>query len=248
MTTETAATDADLFSYRRYSQENRSVISRELAEKIADAFAAAGIDSPHATEPGAAVDGKYQSGPPSYTLRPEIMALVEGLPKYWTLDVSYIQHDRVMARIKAEQLASYEAVEHAGIRAYLIEHADERGMRKAELSDQSGLARLAIDTGMANGKPVYQPKEGCKAKLKLREAISFSYSQESYADHTQYAVPVDIPADADLKICRSNLSHFCQCLRTHNGFAGSGCTWTSCLIEHPEGPFVILECRASISD
>lgn len=187
---------------------------------------------------------------------PETYAVCRELPDSWELDVSQVQGERAQAAYNAKRRATYEAQKEP-IRSFLLAELDagnDRYMRDAEPRDLTDLAKTARQdrrqTLEVRGKKTlvgpmpYAPESGCSAKLHLKDAVCYAYEQASYADHSRYAVPVTIEAGADPVVCRRNLGRFMEALRTHNGYAGSGCTWSA---ELRDG-FVLLDCRASISD
>lgn len=228
-------------------QKRTSVVTREQADHIADLFESEGIDSPFASEWNGPKDA---NGRPemTYLSRPAITSAVQGFDSMWTCDVHHVLSERRKAKHFEEIRAAQGAVANAAIRAYLLALDPVHYLRAPEVRDLSDLAQLAMRGNLGNGKPVYQPEPGCKARLKLKEAVSFWYEQASYADHSRYAVPVELAPDADMTVCRRNLGRFMASLRTHNGYAGSGCTWSAELITTEAGAFVVMDCRASISD
>ena len=238
--------DTDRFTWTDVTHTRTSVIGRERAEKIAAAFEAAGIHYTSQTDRDRT--DQYGNELPSYTRFPEIVALVAGLPRFWTVDVNRVLDERSLARGVAARKAQYAAVvTDPAILAYLLEHAADGGMKNAEITDETYLIKLATATD-GRSKPAYQPEPGCKASLKLREAVSFRYEQDAYANYASYAVPVSIEEGADTAVCRRNLNRFAQALRTANGLAGYGSTWDADLIERPEGSFVLLRSRSNIPD
>jgi hypothetical protein len=242
------------FTYEGYSRTITSKISLALAERIADAFEAAEIRGPNDCHPGTFTKpsyGGYVEGPAKYLDVPRIVELVDGLPEFWGVDVNYILGQRTHARINAAIRASYELVEHPGIRAYLLglDITKERGLKRAEPGDLRWMIDASVRKGMANGKPVFNPQGDRLTFGTLEAAIHFRYSQEAYADHHEYAIGVTIPEGANLEQVRSNLAHFCECLRSHNGWAGSGSNWGATLHQpHGAGAFVIFNQRSSIAD
>lgn len=123
------------------------------------------------------------------------------------------------------------------------------GLRDVKAVDLSSLARQArAGSRRQYGPAPYNPEPGCKALLRLREAVHVTWWHDSYADMAVYAVPVDILAGADLDVCRRNLSRFASALRTHTGLAGSGCTYEAALVQNEAGALVVLTQRASIPD
>jgi hypothetical protein len=175
----------------------------------------------------------------------EVTSLVEGLNGRWKSDVYHICNELAAEERNVKRRQSYEAVQHAGIREYLLQNFNARGMKNAEAHDLSNLAaQAAVKTSTS---PAYKPVGDSKARLILKDAICFGYSQESYADHSYFAVSVRAEDEYDMTVMRQNLAHFCAALRTHNGLAGSGCTWSASLYEG-EHPFVVFNCRVSISD
>jgi hypothetical protein len=241
------------FTYTRSTYTRTSVISRALAEQLADVIP---HDAP--LEPWPAMDqgrgqflrdaaiefrcyvGDDREAPPINRLHwdAKLFALVDGLPDPWFIDVWQVQDERARAKRAADLLAAAEAFEAPpAIKRRLVKAVSERGFEAPERSD---LTRLRP------ARP-YTPKGGCAARMKLAEAVRFSYRQESYADHSTYLVPVEGEI-TDAQACRSNLAAWCESIRTHNGFAGSGSTWSASLVIEPDGAYVEIDCRASISD
>jgi hypothetical protein len=228
---------------------------REICERIANDIEALGFD--HAFS-----HRYYSDGRTSTPIIDELdLAKYGTLPSRWQLDVQEVLTERSKAkhreklRVAVEEVATTEPIKNF---LRLLWAKEERGFVAPRVTDLTDLGKLAardetreVDhhgKKMRLGKPAYTPKEGCKAKLKLKEAVCFSYRQEAYADHTGYAVPVEIEAGADHAVCRENLRLFCDALRTHNGFAGSGCTWEAELVVNEDGAYVVFDCRASIPD
>jgi len=171
-----------------------------------------------------------------------LFAMVDGLPKRWESDVYYIGVERSRAKLKAQEEAAVESYAGPAVikRALQAMLADKpRCFKPPEVVDMSGLKPLKDRK--------YKPAGGCGAKLKLKEAVSYGYSQESYADHSYYLIPVEGEI-GDASVCRSNLHQWCEAIRTHNGFAGSGSTFSAELVIEPDGAYVKLDIRASISD
>lgn len=246
-----------LFAYSSYYTRERTTsrITRELAETIAD-MAPSGVgmlDWERARDlrrlgfNNTDSEYLYQRGVTTYTPNvyrrhydAALFALTDGLPMHWWCDVSQVQNERADTAAQLRlQLAIDDFEAPAPIKRHLRESFDrqERGLRAPELRDLTGL------------KPVrpYTPRGGCGARLMLSKSILYRLSQESYADHTGYLVPVEGEIlDAD--ICRSNLAGWCEAIRTHNGFAGSGSSWTATLVIDPDGAYVELDARHSISD
>jgi hypothetical protein len=250
--------------------ERKPVISRDLAEQIADHVASLGYNSPFSTVLDDGVSRTEQRTDSRGHTYKHFVPVHEGLdfsafgalPEGWASDVHQTLSDRLAARVRAELGAAIEAFETTpAIKAHLgrLFAQSERGLRKPERADLTGMARLAardltrevvLPSGRRTriGKPAYRPKDGCKARLKLKEAVFCLSTQESYADHTEYAIPVEIEEGADMAVCHQNLHHFAECLGTHDGTAGSGSTWGASLVVTPEGAYVALNGRHSISD
>lgn len=228
--------------------ERQAVISEELCKRIADFLEQNDISSPYTTVYD---KGRNAAGELPKAIDFIDMAQFGELPEFWTCDVADELGKRSSARHWADVSATVEAIETTEtIREFLrIECANRaRGFRKPELRNLCDLAKLAMRSNMGNKKPIYVAESGCDARLHLSRAVCYAYSQESYADHSRYAVPVTIAEGANVEVCKRNLSRFVEALRTHNGYAGSGCTWTAELHTLPAGAFVVFDCRASISD
>lgn len=244
-----------------WMKDMTSVLTYAEADRIIALLDAAGVPSPYDSERGHYYDGRYRDGARLWLGVPEVVEMVRDLPMTWTCDVYSLQTFRSKEKMRAERVASYEAQPHGGIRAYLAGlDPDGHGMKKAEPHDMSWICQLAradhrktarsTRTGKLEtyGKGPYEPVEGGRAKLRLKEGVSFSYIQDSYADYTRVAVPAELEAGADRDVCRRNLQRLTEALRTHTGFAGSGSTWSAELVEHEAGAFVIFGGRHSISD
>lgn len=229
------------------------VLSAATAARIADAYEAKGISpfgtvygnlSWHQSMNGDTMGGSLYSRKFSdrHEARPEffdaeMFALVDGLPQGWRSDV-YAELSRRSAAVHAANVAAQvEAFNTTpAIKAFLRVEQGSRGFHAPKLTPMKG-------STVRN----YSPVKGCNARLKLSQAVSFRYTQESYADHSQTAVPVE--GNPNSEACRVNLSRLCEAWRTHNGFAGSGCTYTASIHGNDsEGWFVVFDCRASISD
>lgn len=167
------------------------------------------------------------------------------------------------AEYRTKRDASYAALTNPAVKAYILDalakSRDPQRFREAAVVDQSGWCNLAKadyrksytrqdGTTGTYGKEPYRPEPGASARLKLKEAVSFYYEQECYADYSRYAIPADVPADADREVLKRNLRAFGSALRTHTGMAGSGSTWEFELVELPEGAVVIATGRHSIAD
>jgi len=180
--------------------------------------------------------------PNAYHACPKFAAAVDGLPHGWYSDVSYVIDERKKSEWLAANVAAVEAwAGPAPMKRRIMSAVACRGFRKPE----------AVRADLSGLKPVYgrsyTPAGGCDAKLKLKESVLVSYEQNSYSDDLLYLIPVEGDL-GDAAICRSNLGLWCQAIRTHNGMAGSGCSYTTCLVVEPDGSYVELHCRSSISD
>jgi hypothetical protein len=219
-----------------------SVIDLEAAEKLADLFDKHDL-RPHATKLRSSTKENDWRGVPKYVDYPDIMEVVEALDcdHTWRLDVSHLLEERRRERRNRKIQESFAAVDHAGIAAYLMAHESTvRGLKVAEVKDLSYL------TDLARGK--YRPDPNCRAKLCLSRAVHYAYEQAPYADYNYYAVPAEVAGGASLTACRRNLQAFCDAIKTHNGFAGSGAHWSASIETRNGQYFVVLISRASISD
>jgi hypothetical protein len=237
-----------------------SLISEEQAQTVLDMLAEAGIDSVFnsaTTTDAASRELRWKSVP-------AIVQYVENFPASWMFEVSGFQsNQRALKNLEAVR-ESYAAIENPAIRGELLSKLNDvretpRGFRKAEITDCSHWARTAaVDNTRKStdskgraftvGKPAYKPEPGCKAALLVKEAVHFSYIQDSWADYSEYLVPIKIEDGADLAVCRRNLAAFARSLSTHNGMAGSGSEWTFTLEEFPAGTVVRAVARHSIAD
>lgn len=147
--------------------------------------------------------------------------------------------------------ASYYAQPDEAVRTYLVSlDLGTRGLHEAKGCDLSYLKAAAKRAVANNGlkHAAYRPEAGCRASLKLKQAVSFSFTQESYADYTMYAVPVTVEEGADSATCMRNLARFAAACRSHTGFAGSGSNYSAELITTKAGYVVVITDRSSIAD
>lgn len=126
-----------------------------------------------------------------------------------------------------------------------------RGARAPALSPMDWKDRLSRPTNPYGGNvqpdPPYQP-EPSGYRLLTQQAVALTYSQEAYADHSTYLIPVVVEQPTDRDAAQRNLAKIARKLQTHNGWAGSGSTYGFSLHEEDDGCFVIMSVRASISD
>lgn len=245
-----------LFTYPSISfpyAPRTSVISRELAERLADVPGILGHASwPRGEMLRKAGADRYEHHwnlrgprhahvppPKARHYDPVAFALTDGLPDFWSLDVWAVLSERAAAKHKESLAASIAAVANRPIRERLMAMllAGREHMVKAERRDLSELRPVRSFTA----------KGGCTARMKLGQAVIYAYEQASYADHSRYLIPVEGEV-GDLGVCQSNLHAWCEAIRSHNGMAGSGCTYSALLVVTPDGAYVELDCRASISD
>jgi hypothetical protein len=211
--------------------------------------------------PKLGTDYPYVAGPYSYLRYPVLVEAVADLEDGWQEIVQSLINLRLSIKVaknkeeaaarlaahKAKVLAAHEAIEHSAIRAYVVPQSGQRGYdREPQPVDCSWMAKLASSSISTNKR--YEPEPGCKAVLHLKQGLSLYYVQDAYADLSSTAIPVTIEEGADMAVCKRNLARFAAALKTHNGFAGSGSTWSLDLIERPEGVFVLAAARHSISD
>jgi hypothetical protein len=248
----------------------QSVITRELAEHLADHFARPDLYSHDgklfsgyhmrgkeidtwgrlgwqlAHEDDAALSNriprelsirKLVVGMSRYHGHPELFALVDGLPQGWDNDVTRVMNERDSAKAEAAHRAAIEQIDTTpAIRAHLQRTMNDRYSRPPERRPfQAGYLRVG-----------YAP-EPCTSRLLCSEAVTFYYEQASYADHSRWLIPVS-GAIADPAKCRGNLSRWCEAMRTHTGYAGSGSNYSATLHITDLGAYVELDQRASISD
>lgn len=211
-------------------------------EQIADALGAAGIASPYGTDYAAAT--AWQHANPGQRLNWDEhlewhrLPLDRGqLPEGWESPVHRLLAQRALDALGQVADAAFAAlpenVRAAATRRRRLRH------RKPELVNLSSLRPVS---GRA-----YKPEPGCTMRLKLAEAVCYDYEQASYADHSRYVIPVE-GEPGDPAACARNLGRFCEAIRTHNGMAGSGASWTMALEQEPGGWVVVADCRASIAD
>ena len=83
-----------------------------------------------------------------------------------------------------------------------------------------------------------------QARLHLALATSERYTQSSYSDDSVYAIPYSGTITPE---STKRLNDFFWAASNHDGFAGSGCTWSLSSIDQNRR-VVLAHCRASISD
>lgn len=126
-----------------------------------------------------------------------------------------------------------------------------RGACVPALNPMKWADRLNRVTNPYGGKTTadapYNP-EPSGYKLLLDKAVAVSSTQEAYADMFTDLIPVEIVGPTDRDAALRNLSAIARKLQTHNGFAGSGCTFGFTLSENDDGCYVVMGTRSSISD
>ena len=272
---------SETFTYRcTHSFDLRtSVISRELAEQLADAFEAQGLNSeayPFLQEIPTALLGKLGRPrlPRRYETNAELVALVDGLglsrepwgegefkaePK-WTFDVSAVLDQRAAQRRLEAKRQAANAQTNPAVRAYLLgvvvgyrgrfePKADDLSWMVAKAQEDRRRPTTIKGERVLLGPTPYTPKDGCPLRLKLKAAVHFGYTQEAYADHQEWVIPVEGEAtDEQMLVCRANLGAFAEALRTANGLAGYGSNYSFALVRTTNGLAVIVNQRSSIAD
>lgn len=141
---------------------------------------------------------------------------------------------------------------HPAVKEYALTFITTRGVKAPEnFSFVTGLQNAAKSTRDQYGKArsAFVPEGGCPLKLHAVGAVRFTYTQESYADHSTSLVPILGEAtDEQLAICRRNLSALVRRMDSHTGMAGSGCNYTASVVKVEAGYVAVIECRASIAD
>lgn len=126
-----------------------------------------------------------------------------------------------------------------------------RGACVPALNPMKWADRLNRVTNPYGGKTTadapYNP-EPSGYKLLLDKAVAVSSTQEAYADMFTDLIPVEIVGPTDRDAALRNLSAIARKLQTHNGLAGSGCTFGFTLSENDDGCYVVMGTRSSISD
>lgn len=253
---------SETFTYRAaYSSDMRtSVLSRAQAEALADAFEANGMGC--GTFPFNRVS--TNDSPRRFEqVEPLLRVVVEagldlGDTAKWVWDVDAVMRERDQERRRLERVASAEAQEDPAVRAYLVEQASVlSGRFEIKADSLAWMCKTATQDRRRettiNGKRVllgptpYQPKGGCGMRLKLAKAVLYRYRQESYADHQEWVVPVE-GAPEDVAACRDNLYRFSEALRTTNGLAGYGSSYSFSMVETKAGWVVVVDQRSSIAD
>lgn len=146
------------------------------------------------------------------------------------------------------------------IRAYMFACIDDRGARVPTKRDMSFLCENLKSQRDQYGKPrkPWKPTKELGLKLKVKEAVSFKYSQESYADYTTTLIPIEgaekialmMPPESEQfqKDADANLASMVRYSDTHTGWAGSGCNFEARMESNEFGSFAVVTCRASIAD
>jgi len=230
-------------------------IPAEVILHLANLFEGSGIDSTFA-KVDADYSIPYDSRADKYTIYDSIVGYLAdnvhclGDDAYhWQAAVNNELFTRAAARYLDSIRASITAHSNKALQAYLLPKVGEdRYMRVLDPSDLRDLVKLSqVGRSTNHGKP-YQPITGSGLSARFRDAVCYAYEQASYADHSRYIVPMDVVGPVNLEVSRKNLNNFLWSLKTHNGFAGSGCTWSGSLFEHDGQYIMVLDCRASISD
>jgi hypothetical protein len=162
-------------------------------------------------------------------------------------EINVALHRLLIAR--AAQTITYEPIRVEVLR--MVEQ-NERGVQEPSVVDLSFFKEAAKRTTDQYGKPrqPYAP-EGKPSTLKmdLEHAVLVRSTQEAYSDNSTYMVPVSGSLEGvDFNQANANLARFFRYADTHTGWAGSGSNWSAALVVNEKGPFVQIDCRASISD
>ena len=128
----------------------------------------------------------------------------------------------------------------------------KRGAKLPEVRDlrEHWHSRLTVATnpyGVKESDPPYVA-EPSGFRLLLDQAISFSYTQDSYADYGMTLIPVEATQPTDVAAAKRNLAQISKKLNTHNGWAGSGTGYDLALVQEEDGDYVLMTARHSISD
>lgn len=238
------------FAYRSFDRDRQSVLSLAQAVELADLFERLGVSGPYATDYKTKTWRYDHKGKPVeesayvWEVNDELRAWCSGLPEFWTCDVAHILRERGSWRFLQRQWELFNAIEHPGIRAHMLANFNRRGYDRhgcGEPCDMTWMAKACRQSRSTQTRGPYEPSGS--ARLKLREAILCSTTQEAYSDDRVVAIPVEGEVTAESK---ARLHQLAGSLKTHNGWAGSGCTHSLTLSEC--GTFVLLYTRASISD
>ena len=216
----------------------------------ADALEAADIDSPFAIDTHA-LEAWRQANPGAtvnesdHRMTDRLRLDLTQLPAEWRTHVYDLMVQRRTAKHQAKADAAIQDLPEA-VRTLA---RSRRGNRTFIATARDLRYLLTMNNRDGNRvNSVYKPDPRCTLRLKLSDAIQIDYEQASYADHSRYVIPVEGECPTDLSPCVANFTQFCKAICTHNGFAGSGSSWTMELIKTPAGPVVYADCRESISD
>jgi hypothetical protein len=200
------------------------------------------------------------------TLTPaEVSAIADnfelaGIKSVWSQDVKdrfSFDYDTLVAvshelHLRSVRKAWQEFNCHPAVKEYALTFITTRGVKAPEnFSFVTGLQNAAKSTRDQYGKArkAFVPEGGCPLKLHAVGAVRFTYTQESYADHSTSLVPIIGEAtDEQLAICRRNLSALVRRMDSHTGMAGSGCNYTASVVKVEAGYVAVIECRSSIAD
>lgn len=134
-----------------------------------------------------------------------------------------------------------------------IRAAEARGIWKFEVTEAFGARNLDKPNnpygGNAKGFPPYtlaMKPTGCK--LLRKRSVDIEYRQEAYADTSIRIIPAILSADFNREQAQANLNALAKSLQSHNGWAGSGSTYSFSIHVEVDGAYVLMHTRASISD
>ena len=138
------------------------------------------------------------------------------------------------------------------VERYIRAHAvfGKRGASVPSLAPADWRDRLNAWTnpfGVKDADAPYQP-ERSGYRLLTNQRVSLGGTQEMYADYSTWIIPVETVEPLNADAARRNLAKIAGKLRTHNGWAGSGSTFDFTLVEEPDGCYVVMGARHSVSD
>lgn len=166
-----------------------------------------------------------------------------------------VAQEALVARLAKERTEAIDAMAlelglNAGATAWMHKTCTRGTPSQTSLTEwfKKSLMRVTpCQYGTKKDRPAYAP-EPSGYKLLLDKVVHFSGAQDSYADYSYWLIPVEVTDPVDNAAAHRNLGQISRKLDSHNGWAGSGSTYSMELATGVDGAFITMHARHSLSD